>query len=163
RIELVLVSDLAQCRGAEIEGLAFARIEPTPASAQHAQEMTARKDKRVVPESAKSGDHTIGSGAGIRNVFTPGAAVAKKLPVGPLAANLGCCFSVVFAVIPFDQVRVDDRLCSESGQLAGPARTLKRTCEDMRKLQSGQTCAELARVALAAFGEGDIGQPGVLA
>ena len=80
----------------------FVPLTTAPANAQDAEEMSAGEDQCVAAQSAKAGDDAVGSGADIGHAFTPGAAVAKQVPIGALPADLGRCHPVIIAVVPLD-------------------------------------------------------------
>jgi hypothetical protein len=71
--------------------------------------------------------------------------------------------ALILAVVPFDQVGVDFGHGAKAGQFAGPNRALQRAGKDLDKGQSPQPLTESAGVALAAFGQRQIGAAGVLA
>src|SRR5262249_56184167 len=104
--------------------------------------------------------HGPGAGPGRRS--PPGTAVAEALPARALRTDLGGATPLVFAVVPFEQVVIDRRVGGEAGELAGPSCAPQRTGEHPREGQPFQPFPELAGVALAALGQREVREPGVL-
>ena len=51
--------------------------------------------------------------------------VGEQRPSGPPLLNLGAGQSLVLAVVPLDEIRIDDRTIREAGEVAGLSRALQ--------------------------------------
>ena len=71
--------------------------------------------------------------------------------------------TLVFTVVPLEQIAIDLGRGSEAGQLAGAGSALQWAGEDLGKGEALQPLAEPSRVAFAAFGQREIGKSRVLA
>src|SRR5262249_29709332 len=114
-------------------------------------------------DGPQPGDDAVRPGADGGHRLAARAAVAEQLPVGVLLADVGGTPPFILAVVPFDQFRIDHRRRAEAGQLAGPPGALPGAGEDAGGGQPRQPFAEPDGVALAAPGQRDVGQAGVLA
>src|SRR6266571_2188565 len=160
---VVLVAEHAQARGAEHEQGALRRVEPEPAGDEHAEDVSAREEQHVSLDRARTADDPVGSRAHLGGRFPAGAAVAEEVPARALRVDLGGAHALVVAVIPFEQVTIDLGRGSEAGQFAGPGRALQGAREHLGERVPLQPLPECLRVALAALGQGEIGEAGVLA
>ena len=129
--------------------------------------MAARKHQHVAADRAHPGDDAVGAGAGFVRRFAARAPVAEKLPAGPLAQDLGGADTLVFAVIPFDEVRLglgfDLRPWTKPGERAGARGTLERACQHPDEAEPAQPLAEPPRLLLAGRGQRQVGEASVLA
>ena len=74
-----------------------------------------------------------------------------------------CAFPFVLAVVPFDQVGIDFGSIAKARQLTSTPRALQRAGENLGETQSFQPFTKPSCVALAAIGQRQIGESGVLA
>src|SRR5262245_10484281 len=159
---VVLIAEGTQARRAQQEESARSRLETEPAGGEHAQEVAARKEQHVSLDGADTAHHALRPDADLVRRFPTGTAVAEELPVRTLRKDLGAATPLVFAVVPLEQVGIDRRHGGEAGELAGPKRALQGTGKHPGERQPLQPFPEPARVALAALGQRDIREPGVL-
>jgi len=82
--------------------------------------------------------------------FTPGAAVAKETPSGPVRMDLGKATSFVIAAIPLHEIRFDLGNLSKSSQLTGPHHSLERTRKDRAEFEAFEEFPEAAGITLPA-------------
>src|SRR5262245_23551212 len=149
----MFIGQYAQARRAQQQISAARWFEPEPASAEHAQKMAAGKNQNVPVNGAQAAHHPVGPRAYLIRRFSAGTTVAEQLPTGTLRKDIGRTTAFILAVVPFVQITIDFRDGSEASQLAGPARALQRTGEDLGESQSFQTLSKPPGVALPAFGE----------
>src|SRR5262245_30596565 len=160
---VMFIGQHAQARRAQQQISAARRFEPEPASAEHAQKMATGKNQNVPMDGAQAAYHPVGPRAYLIRGFSAGTTVAEQLPTGTLRKDLGRATTFIFTVVPFEQVAIDFCSGAEAGQLAGPARALQRTGEHLGESQAFQSLSKPPGVALAAFGQRQIGDPCVLA
>src|SRR5262249_32487209 len=86
-----------------------------------------------------------------------------ELPVGPLLVDFSGCHSLVLAVVPLNEVRIYVSRRAQAGQFAGPPCPLEGAREYPGESQALEPFPQAAGIALAALGERDVGQAGVLA
>src|SRR5262244_4095655 len=150
---VMFIGQHAQARRAQQQVSAAGGFEPKPASAEHAQKMAAGKNQNVSVHSAQAAHHPVGPRANLIRRLSSRATVAKYLPTGTLGKDLSRATAFIFTVVPFEQVTIDFRHGSETGQFAGPRRALQRTGEHLGESQSFQPLSKTPGVALAAFRE----------
>src|SRR5262249_4040991 len=134
-----------------------------PARSEHTQEMGAREEQHFARQLPQAADNAVGPGRDLRDAFASWTAVAKNLPPRALLANFGRGPPLVLAVVPFDEVIVDDGPIAESGQLARPPRPLQRARENVIEGDAGKARTKSPRIAFAARRERQVGQPRMLA
>src|SRR5262245_43128850 len=117
----------AQARRAQQQLSAAGGFEPKPASAEHAQKMAAGKNQNVSVHSAQAAHHPVGPRANLIRRLSSRATVAKYLPTGTLGKDLGRATAFIFTVVPFEQVTIDFRHGSETGQFEVPRRPMPPT------------------------------------
>ncbi len=94
--------------------------------------------------------------------FTLRAAVTKKLPGGPFPLNSPKHQPLVAPVIPLDQVGIDLRDRSKTGEFTSSRGALEGAGENGGEGESPQSLTELAGAILADRVQGDIGPAGAL-
>ena len=77
--------------------------------------------------------------------------------------DFGGAEAFVVAVVPFDEVGVDDGGRFEATELASVRGADERAGEDFGELETLESAGQLAGVLLASLGEGQVGEAGVLA
>src|SRR5262249_37580207 len=95
--------------------------------------------------------------------FPSGTTIAKQLPVRALLVDVSGKTALILAIVPFDQVPVDFSHGAKASQLAGPGRTLQGAGKHLGESHSTQPFLQPTGIALATFGERQIGQSRVLA
>src|SRR5262249_17465082 len=125
--------------------------------------MPAGEGKHVAADGPQAGDHAVGPRAHVRHVLAARAAVAEQIPVRPLLADLRGRFPLVVAVVPPDEVRVRRGRGAQPGPPTRAPGTLQGAGENGGERPAFEALAESAGVLLAAFGQRDVGQTGVLA
>src|SRR5271156_6149485 len=151
--QVVLVAKRAQARGAQQKIFSALGFHSQPARDQYSQNVPARKNQNVALDRTHAVNHTVGARSNLGGRFPTGATVAEQLPARTLGMDLRGAQTLVFAVIPFDQVMIDIGLIAEASQLAGPRRALRRTGKYPGETPHAERFPELAGVALAALGE----------
>ena len=96
--------------------------------------MAAGKEQYIAVQGLQPSDDAVGAAANLGWAFAARAAIAEKLPVRPLFQNSSGFLSLVGAVVPLDQVRVDYGDLAEAGQLTGAPRPLQWASQDMREI-----------------------------
>ena len=124
--------------------------------------MAVREYKHVLRRGTKPGDDLIRAAGNIRKRFAAGNAVVEQIPIRVFAPNIHGAPSLVGTVIPLLQMRVELRGRAEPGDLAGARGTNKGACVDRAEVQPAQPFADKRGVPFAAFGQRDVGAPGVL-
>ena len=160
---LVFEGEHTHAGGSAVEEPPGPRRQAEPSSRDHPDDVPARKCQNVPLDAHDAGDDPIGSGGDIFGGLAFGAAVTKKLPGGPLPLDVPKHQPLVAAVIPLDQVGIDLRDRSKTGEFARPRGALKRAGEDGREGESPQSLTELAGAILADRVQGDVGPAGALA
>src|SRR4029453_13744575 len=160
---IMFMGQHAQARRAQQEVSTASGFEPEPASAEHAQKMAAGKKQHVPVNRAQAAHYPVGPRTDLIGGFSSGATVAEQLPTGTLGKDLGRATAFIFAVVPFKQVAIDFIRSAEAGQLAGARRALQRTGEHFGESQPLESLPKTASVALATFGERQIGGSRMLA
>src|SRR4029077_7454725 len=80
-----------------------------------------------------------------------------------LSPDLGGPASLIFTIVPFDQIRVDFSRSSKTSQLTGAPGTLRRARKHFGKRQSAQPFSQAARIPFAPFCKRQISKSCVLA
>ena len=97
-------------------------------------------------------------------ILSTRAAVDEDVPAGLFQANLGSCQSLVVAVVPLHERRVDFSLGAEAGELAGRDRPRRSGLTSTREgLEAGKPRFQGFCVADAVLVEGNVGPAGVTA
>ena len=86
--------------------------------------MPAGEKQHISRHLAYATHHAISPRRGLCWRFPSWSAVAKQFPVGALGPNLGGAASLIFTIVPFDQIRVDLSYISKTSQLTSALRTL---------------------------------------
>src|SRR5277367_3329035 len=95
--------------------------------------------------------------------FASRATVTENIPARAIDVYLRCAASLVVAVIPFDEVRVDLRRRAQCSEITGVPRTLKRAGEHTSGHKLSQAFAQGSGVVLAGRCQRQVCQPCVLA
>src|SRR5229473_125231 len=161
--QIVLVAKRAQARSAQQEISTSRRFQPQPACGQYPKKVPARKNQNVAFDRAHTINHAISPRSNLGGRFTSGTAVAEQLPVRALGVDLRSASTLVFAVVPFEQVAINIGLGAEASQFACAGCTPQRTGKYPGETPSPELFPKLVGVALAAVGQRQIGQSGVLA
>jgi len=125
--------------------------------------VAAGKDECVTIDRAQLGDDAIGPRRDALDRFAARTTVAEQIPLRVALENLLGRQSFEVPVIPFDQVRIDDRALGEAGNLTSSPCALKRACEDRRETVSSKPNSEQLRILFAARRQREIRSTGVLA
>ena len=158
----MFVAENADTCRAEQKTAAIGSRESEPARSQHAQEVPTREQEYIALERAQTAYDPIGARRRLVGRFSPGAAIPKQLPARTLRQNLRCGQAFIFAVVPFDQVRINRSNGAEACQFAGPPRPPQGTREHLCELLSLQALAQSSGVLLAPRREWQVRAPGVL-
>jgi hypothetical protein len=151
--QIVLVAKRAQAGRGQQEISASLRFQPQPSRSQYPQKVPTRKNQNVALDRAHAANHTVSPRSNLGWRFPSGTTVAEQLPARALGMDLPSAQTLVFAVVPFDQVAIDFGLGAEASQLAGPGGALQRTCKYPGEMPEPELFAEPTGVALAAVGE----------
>src|SRR5262249_44918884 len=88
---------------------------------------TARRRFTTPPAPrAQAVHYAIGARGGLGWRFPSRSAVAEQFPAGALRPDLGSAASLIFTIVPFDQILVDFSHGSKTSQLTGAPGTLQR-------------------------------------
>jgi hypothetical protein len=159
---LVFEGEHTHARGSAEEEPPCARRQAEPASSDHSDDVSTRKCENIPLDTHDAGNHPIGSGSDIFGGLAFGAAVTKKLPGGTFSLNVPKHQPLVLPVIPLDEVGIDRRDCSKTGEFASSRGALKGAGEDGCESESPQSVTELTRSILADGVQGDVGPAGAL-
>src|SRR5258708_17091137 len=88
--------------------------------------MSAREQQHVPFENSHAAQHTISPRAYLGWRFASRAAISEQLPVRALCTDLRRAETLIFAVVPLDEIGVDFCHRPESSQGTRPARALPR-------------------------------------
>lgn len=77
-------------------------------------------------------------------------------------ADLGSRLPLVGAVVPLEQIGVDDSARAETGELAGAPGTRERTSKHSLEVNASKALAETAGISFALRGQRQVGPPRVL-
>lgn len=160
---VIFKTKLAHACGAKREKFSAAGRKTEPSRGQHSQEVPARKYQHVAGHCPHAGEHPIRASAHLRRTFPARATVPKELPAWCLGVNVNRLASLVFTVIPFDQVRVDLGSSAESRQFASMSGAFQWTGKYFGELEIGKALADAASFLFALLRERQIGKTGVLA
>src|SRR5215471_16622511 len=144
----VLVAELAQARCPQEEASSRPGREAEPARRQDPEEMSAREEQDVAVDGTHSVYHAVGPHCYRVRRLTVGTAVAKKVPLPPVAVDVGAGPSFVAAVVPFDEIGIALGTWAEAGEFAGPGRALQRAGEDLREHRARESLGKPACVLL---------------
>src|SRR5208283_287681 len=131
--KFVVVGQNAQSARIEQEMLSGARWKPDPPRHEDAEDVSVRKQSDIPVNSADPGDDSIHPGADLLRRFTARATVAENQPVGRLLVDLLGREPLVFAVVPFGELGIDDGCVAETRQLTGLTRAPHWTDENARE------------------------------
>src|SRR5262245_10681031 len=159
----VLVAELAQARRPQKEASSSPWREAEPARGQDPQEMSAREEQDVALDGTHPVYHAVGPHGYRVGRFTVGASIPKKVPIRPLAMDVGAGPSFVAAVVPFDEIGITLGTRAEASELAGPGRALQRAGEDLRERRTLEPLGQPASVLLTTLGQRQIRQSRMLA
>jgi hypothetical protein len=125
--------------------------------------VSARKNQNVSLYCTHAVNHAISPRSNLVWRFATGATIAEQFLARALGMDLRSAQTLVFAVVPFEQVTIDFGLSAETSQLAGPGCASQRTRKYPGETPYAQLFSELTSIALAAVGEREVGKSGVLA
>src|SRR6516225_11135279 len=97
-----------------------------------------REQQDVAIEGAGSRDNSIDPGAHLLGRLATGTSVAEDQPARRDLVNFLGRFSLVFAVVPLRQVRVDDHVLAKTRQFARFLCPLQWTAESKSREISGE-------------------------
>src|SRR5215510_9536498 len=162
--QLVFIAHRTQACRTKHEPLGIYRhFKSNPARRQYPNEMPAGKKQHISRYRAQAVHYAIGPRGGLGWRFPSRSAVAEQFPAGALRPDLGSAASLIFTIVPFDQILVDFSHGSKTSQLTGAPGTLQRAGKHLGKSQSTQPILEPSRIALATFCERQVGKSCVLA
>ena len=119
---------------------------------------------RTLPfDGADAAHDAVGAGGDLLGRFAAGAAVAKQLPIGILLMDFGGAEAFVLAVVPFDEIGIDDGDRFEAADFASICGADEGAGENFDEFERLEGRAEFAGVLLATLGEVQVGEAGVLA
>ena len=119
---LVFEGKHTHARGSAVEEPPSPRRQAKPSSCDHPDDVPTRERKNIPVDAHHARDSPISSGGDIFGGFTLRAAVTKKLPGGPFPVNFPKYQPLVAPVIPLDEVGIDRRDRSKTGELASSRR-----------------------------------------
>ena len=133
RRNFAVVTEDADCSGIQQKMLATARGQSDPACREHAQYVSVRKQRGVAIDRTRSGYHPIDSRTHLFWRLAAGTSIAEDQQTRRNLVDLFGCQSLVLAVVPLDQIRIDDGLIAEARELTGLSCPLSRATEDQYK------------------------------
>jgi len=152
----------AQTRRAQDEEAAARRVESQPPRGQHSQEMPAGKEEYGAVDGARPVQDVVRSRSDVIHRLSPRRSVTEDIPAGTSRQDVFGGQAFIVAVIPFDQVAIDFRPLSETGQFACVASALQGAGKDAREFQSFEPFSQAARVTFAPLCEWQVSEPCVL-
>src|SRR5262245_47306132 len=111
--------------------------------------MPAGKKQHISRHRAQAVHYAIGARGGLGWRFPSRSAVAEQFPAGALRPDLGSAASLIFTIVPFDQILVDFSHGSKTSQLTGAPGTLQRAGKHLGKSQYKQPILETTTIELA--------------
>ena len=161
--KVVFITQSAQTGRAQHEGCGMdCRFGAYPARSQNPNEMSTRKQHYVARDGTYPRYDAVGSSGYLLRRFTSRAPIPKKLPAGPLQPDLCRAETLVFAVIPLDQVRIDLSYRTEPCELAGSERPLQRARKHLVGIQPLQPVPETQGDMLTGFRQWQVREPRML-
>src|SRR5262245_25388374 len=109
--------------------LAASRGQSDPTRYEHAQHMSMREQNDVAVDRARAGYHPVHPRPDLLWRLAARASIRENQPARGDLVDLLRRQSLVLAIVPFDQVGVDDSLIAEARQLAGLSRPPHRAAE----------------------------------
>src|SRR5580704_2489939 len=109
-----------------------------PAGGQHPNEVSAGENQHVPLNRSHAAHYIISTCFYLCRRFASRAPVAEQLPVRPLGPDLRRPETLIFAVVPLDEIAIDFGDGSESSQGTGLAGALQRTGEHLVECQARQ-------------------------
>ena len=164
-VDVVLVAERAQARRAEQEVAPPAGGSPSQRAASTRRMCPLENSEHVARRCrAHPRDHPVGARADVRRRFAAGTAVAKKLPAGPRLRGSRRC---ACPRSRRNSIRRDrGHRCATAPKPASSHVRFAR-CSGLvstsAKRHAAQALAERARVGLAALGQRQVGEAGMLA
>ena len=134
-----------------------------PAGGQDPQEMAVREDQDIAVRGADPGEHAVGPCADLFDGLAVRPRPGPDRPARVVVADVRGQATLECAVVPFPQVRVDDRGLTEARQLCRFRRARHRAGEDEPEGGAGQPPAEGERLFATGLGQRDVGAAGVTA
>src|SRR5215470_10395726 len=123
--------------------------------------MSMREQRDVTLDSTRPGDDPIGSRSDLLRRFTTRAPIPEDEPARRLSVDLLGRQALVLAVVPLDEVGLDDRTGRDAGQLTGFARPLQRADEHERKRSAAQGGPQEFREPAPVVGQRNVRRAGV--
>ena len=142
--------------------LTAARGKPDPACRKHAQDVSMREQRYVASLRPQPAYHSIDACTNLFRCLATRASMAEDEPARRDLVDLLGRQSLVLAVVPFNEVRVDNRLVPETRQLAGFSCALHRTAQNELKPSLSENRSHPLRMPAAIVGQRDVCRPGVL-
>ena len=133
-----------------------------PARREYAQHMSMREQGDVTRYRTRTGDHPIRPGTYLHRRLAARAAVPKNQPARRLLTVPGRQ-SLVFAVVPLDEVGINYSHVAEARQFAGVPCPLQRADENERECLPGQYRLHQPCKSTAVVGQWDVCRARVLA
>src|ERR1017187_1396270 len=149
--EVVFKTENVERCGIEQEMLRLAHRQPNPARGQNSSEMTMRKKRDISLQRAEARNQAVGAVGNLAGHFTVRTVVAEEIPVRARLENVGRVFSLVVAIVPLRQVRLDFDSWNQPGQFTRSLRPQSRAGEHPAEIETAQPLSQFARVRLALF------------
>jgi hypothetical protein len=125
--------------------------------------MSAGKYQHIALHRAHAAQNPIGTRTNLRGNLAARAAIAKQLPIRGLRVDFGSPKALVFAIVPFNEVRIFFGDTAKAGQFGCVSSALQWTREYFRKREACQTFSQLTGFRFSLVGQRQISQAGMLA
>jgi len=137
------------------------RCRTRPAGSQHAEKMPVAEDERVAGDGSHSRNHAIGAGANCQCVLAARDRTVPHRPTRVASSDLGGGATLVFAVVPLDEVVDDRRDIDEPGESRRLERAPAWAREDLGERPRVERSTQTSRGLATGRREVDVGSRGV--
>ena len=137
------------------------RGQPNPPRRENAQNVSVREQHDIAVDGARPDDHSVDPCSHLLRPLSSRASVSKDEPAWRDVMNLLRRQSLVVAIVPLDQISVDDRHITEACQFAGLSRASHWAAKSEPECIPGQDRLQPLRQPTAVVGQRHVSRSSV--
>src|SRR5690349_8471025 len=118
--------------------------------------MSAGKNQHIAFYGSHATQYPISAGSYLRRQLATGTAIAEELPVRRFGMDFRAAAALVFAVIPFDEIRIRFGDSAKASNIARARGALQWAREDFDECQGAQAFPQLPGFLFARRGQWEV-------
>src|SRR5579864_2668567 len=132
-----------------------------PQGGEDSQLMAVPEEQDIPIDRTHARDHPTRAVGNFVDRLTAHDTVTEQRPSGPLRADLVACQSIVLAVVPLDEIRIDHRPIPEACDVARLSRALQWADEHGRDVEAPERRDQGPRLLATFWSQREVGAAGV--